>query len=129
MKDVFPAHSTFTGRRHDTLTVACFLAALIINAGVSYAITIWQTRETVSFDMKRTVDAFFDSASHKNLSEEQSKALSQRFNTALEGSLRAFQREHHVLIMVSPAVVQGAPDITRDIQRDIARRMREGGRE
>ncbi|WP_189960637.1 TrbI F-type domain-containing protein, partial [Escherichia coli] len=28
------------------------------------------------------------------------------------------------VILVSPAVVQGAPDITREIQQDIARRMR-----
>ncbi|EKB5322755.1 TrbI F-type domain-containing protein, partial [Salmonella enterica] len=28
------------------------------------------------------------------------------------------------LILVAPAVVQGAPDITRDIQQDIATRMR-----
>ncbi|EFV3226188.1 TrbI F-type domain-containing protein, partial [Salmonella enterica subsp. enterica serovar 4,[5],12:i:-] len=39
-------------------------------------------------------------------------------------SLQAWQREHHAVILVSPAVVQGAPDITREIQQDIARRMR-----
>jgi hypothetical protein len=27
-------------------------------------------------------------------------------------------------ILVSPAVVQGAPDVTRNIQHDIARRMK-----
>ncbi|WP_263629338.1 TrbI F-type domain-containing protein [Klebsiella pneumoniae] len=32
--------------------------------------------------------------------------------------------KHHAVILVSPAVVQGAPDITREIQQDIARRMR-----
>ncbi|WP_270488821.1 TrbI F-type domain-containing protein [Klebsiella pneumoniae] len=31
---------------------------------------------------------------------------------------------HHVVILVSPAVVQGAPDVTRNIQHDIARRMK-----
>lgn len=66
----------------------------------------------------------FDSASQKQLSEAQSKALSARFNTALEASLQAWQQKHHAVILVSPAVVQGAPDITQEIQQDIARRMR-----
>ncbi|HBB6102596.1 TPA: type-F conjugative transfer system protein TrbI [Escherichia coli] len=70
------------------------------------------------------MDAFFDRASQKQLSEAQSKALSARFNTALEASLQAWQQKHHAVILVSPAVVQGAPDITREIQQDIARRMR-----
>ncbi|HCT0716660.1 TPA: TrbI F-type domain-containing protein, partial [Escherichia coli] len=47
-----------------------------------------------------------------------------RFNTALEASLQVWQQKHHAVILVSPAVVQGAPDITREIQQDIARRMR-----
>ncbi|MGP8846828.1 TrbI F-type domain-containing protein, partial [Enterobacter hormaechei] len=34
---------------------------------------------------------------------------------------------HRALILVAPAVVQGAPDITREIQTDVARRMKEGG--
>ncbi|WP_170988409.1 TrbI F-type domain-containing protein, partial [Escherichia coli] len=45
-------------------------------------------------------------------------------NTALEASLQAWQQKHHAVILVSPAGVQGAPDIPREIQPDIARRMR-----
>ncbi|EOJ3523200.1 TraC family protein [Escherichia coli] len=47
-----------------------------------------------------------------------------RFNAALEASLQTWQQKHHAVILVSPAVVQGTPDITREIQQDIARRMR-----
>ena len=75
-------------------------------------------------DCRLQHETFFDSASQKQLSEAQSKALSARFNTALEASLQAWQQKHHAVILVSPAVVQGAPDITREIQQDIARRMR-----
>ena len=46
----------------------------------------------------------------------------------LEYTLADYQLQHHVLILVAPAVVQGAPDVTRTIQTDIARRMK-GGRE
>lgn len=64
------------------------------------------------------------SVSQKQLTEAQSKALSDRFNDALEKSLAEYQQQHHVVILVSPAVVQGAPDVTRNIQHDIARRMK-----
>ncbi len=100
-------------RSHWWWTVPGCLAMVLLNAPV-----------TAAFNMKQTVDAFFDSASQKQLSEAQSKALSARFNTALEASLQAWQQKHHAVILVSPAVVQGAPDITREIQQDIARRMR-----
>jgi conjugal transfer pilin signal peptidase TrbI len=87
----------------------------------------YTTPRVVAFDMKKTLDSFMDSVSQKQLSEAQSKALSERFNSALEQSLADYQQQHHVLILVSPAVVQGAPDVTRTIQTDIARRMK-GGR-
>ena len=111
--------------RHNYLILAIFvIGLLIVNALVSYTITRMTPPRVVAFDMKQTVDAFFDRASQKKLSEEQTKTLSSRFTAALESSLQAYQQKNHVLILVSPAVVQGAPDITRDIQRDIARRMR-----
>ena len=81
----------------------------------------------VAFNMKSTVDAFFDSAGRRSLDEAQTKALSDRFNASLEASLRDWQVRHRALILVAPAVVQGAPDITREIQTDVARRMKEGG--
>lgn len=83
---------------------------LAINTVVSYGIVRLNAPVTVAFNMKQTVDAFFDSASQKQLSEAQSKTLSARFNTALEASLQAWQQKHHAVILVSPAVVQGAPD-------------------
>lgn len=85
-----------------------------------------QTERTGDCRLQHETDrgCVFDSASQKQLSEAQSKALSARFNTALEASLQAWQQKHHAVILVSPAVVQGAPDITREIQQDIARRMR-----
>lgn len=112
-------------RQRMLLIAAGVVGLLLANGLISYGITRVTAPRAVAFDMKRTVDAFFGSASQKKLSEEQTKALSNRFNTALEGSLLTYQQRHHVLILVSPAIVQGAPDVTRDIQQDIARRMRE----
>ncbi|WP_253030870.1 type-F conjugative transfer system protein TrbI [Escherichia coli] len=119
-----PADVMAKRRSHWWWTVPGCLAMVLLNAAISYGIVRLNAPVTVAFNMKQTVDAFFDSASQKKLSEEQAKALSGRFNTALESSLQAWQQEHHAIILVSPAVVQGAPDITRQIQQDIARRMR-----
>ncbi|MDN0895537.1 type-F conjugative transfer system protein TrbI, partial [Escherichia coli] len=107
-----PADVTAERRSHWWWTVPGCLAMVLLNAAVSYGIVRLNAPVTVAFNMKQTVDAFFDSVSQKQLSEAQSKALSARFNTALEASLQAWQQKHHAVILVSPAVVQGAPDIT-----------------
>ncbi|EEI1116398.1 TPA: type-F conjugative transfer system protein TrbI, partial [Salmonella enterica subsp. enterica serovar Typhimurium] len=65
------------------------LGMVVLNAAISYGIVRLNTPVTVAFNMKQTVDAFFDSAGQKKLTEAQSKALSGRFNAALEASLQA----------------------------------------
>lgn len=87
-----PADVTAERRSHWWWTVPGCLAMVLLNAAVSYGIVRLNAPVTVAFNMKQTVDAFFDSASQKQLSEAQSKALSARFNTALEASLQAWQQ-------------------------------------
>lgn len=103
--------------------IALVIAMLAISAGVTRLMLAQQSPRVVAFDMKKTLDSFMESVSQKQFSEAQSKALSDRFNDALEQSLMAYQQQHHVLILVSPAVVQGAPDVTLSIQKEIAQRM------
>lgn len=104
--------------------IAVAASLMICSAGISYITCRLTTPVVAAFDMKATIDAFFDSASKKSLDEAQAKKLSDRFNSALEDSLSAWQERHRALILVSPAVIQGAPDITREIQRDVAQRMK-----
>ena len=110
--------------RRIPVIVALVLFALATSAFLSRVVLEYSTPRVVAFDMKKTLDSFMDSVSQKQLTEAQSKALSDRFNDALEKSLAEYQQQHHVVILVSPAVVQGAPDVTRNIQHDIARRMK-----
>ena len=110
--------------RRIPVIVALVLFALATSAFLSRVGLEYSTPRVVAFDMKKTLDSFMDSVSQKQLTEAQSKALSDRFNDALEKSLAEYQQQHHVVILVSPAVVQGAPDVTRNIQHDIARRMK-----
>lgn len=110
--------------RRGLVIAAVVCAALATSVFVSRLVLEYTTPRVVAFDMKKTLDSFMDSVSQKPLTEAQSKALSDRFNQALEQSLADYQKQHHVVILVSPAVVQGAPDVTRKIQTDIARRMK-----
>lgn len=114
---------------HSRMLLRCLVitgliaAVLAASAGITRVMLAQQAPRVVAFDMKKTLDSFMDSVSQKSLSEAQSKALSDRFNDALEKSLMTYQQQNHVLILVAPAVVQGAPDVTLSIQKDIARRM------
>ena len=114
--------------RRVLIITALVVFTLACNVMLTRVMLTYTTPRVVAFDMKKTLDSFMDSVSQKPLTEAQSKALSDRFNDALEKSLADFQQQHHVLILVSPAVVQGASDVTRTIQHDIARRMK-GDRE
>ena len=119
-----PVSTTSLTFRRIPVIVALVLFALATSAFLSRVVLDYSTPRVVAFDMKKTLDSFMDSVSQKQLTEAQSKALSDRFNDALEKSLAEYQQQHHVVILVSPAVVQGAPDVTRNIQHDIDRRMK-----
>ena len=119
-----PVSTTSHPFRRIPVIVALVLFALATSAFLSRVVLEYSTPRVVAFDMKKTLESFMDSVSQKQLTEAQSKALSDRFNDALEKSLAEYQQQHHVVILVSPAVVQGAPDVTRNIQHDIARRMK-----
>ena len=110
--------------RRVLVTTALVVFTLACNVMLTRVMLAYTTPRVVAFDMKKTLDNFMDSVSQKPLTEAQSKVLSDRFNEALEKSLADYQQQHHVLILVSPAVVQGASDVTRTIQHDIARRMK-----
>ena len=60
------------------------VAILAANAVVTRIMIAHSTPRVVAFDMKKTLDNFMDSVSRKQLTESQSKALSDRFNDALE---------------------------------------------
>ena len=117
-----------SGRHNRCLKpVACVVAGMVmLNAGISLLLTEWRQPVTVSFDMAGTVNSFMAQAATQSLDEAQIKRLTTRFNTALSESLSAYQREHRAVIVVAPAVVGGAEDITAQIQQAVADRMAEG---
>lgn len=120
LNNVAPARCRLRHRGH-LLLLAVALTA--VNAGFSALMVEWRTPAIVTFDMKGTVDRFMDQSSRKNLDEATSRALTERFTSNLNRSIEDWQASHHALILVTPAVVSGASDITVDIQRSVAQRM------
>lgn len=100
---------------------------LCINAAVTSLLISWRTPTVVSFDMKKTLDQFTEQAGAQSLDELQTKALTERFMTSLNAELQDWQVRHDALILVTPAVVSGAGDITDEIQTGVAHRMAAGG--
>lgn len=101
------------------------LVTTLLNAGVTYLFVTWKTPVVVAFDMKGTVDQFTAQVTEQTLDEAGLKALTGRFMASLSGTLEDWQRRNNALILVSPAVVGGAEDITPAIQREVADTMRE----
>lgn len=121
----FPAKCS--RRRRYLKSVAGVVAGMmVLNAGISLLLTEWRQPKTVSFDMAGTVNSFMSQAAAQSLDEARIKVLTARFNRALSDSLTAYQRDHRAVIIVAPAVVGGAEDITADIQQSVAARMAEG---
>ncbi|HFZ6126632.1 TPA: type-F conjugative transfer system protein TrbI [Escherichia coli] len=113
-------------RRYLKSVAGVVTSMMVLNAAVSLLLTEWRQPKTVSFDMAGTVNSFMSQAAAQALDEAQIKALTARFNRALSDSLTAYQRDHRAVIIVAPAVVGGAEDITAEIQQSVAARMAEG---
>lgn len=104
-----------------TATILC------INAAVTLLLISWRMPTVVSFDMKKTLDQFTEQAGAQSLDEPQTAALTERFMTNLNAELQEWQLRHEAVILVTPAVVSGADDITDELQTGVAHRMAAGG--
>ena len=72
----------------------------------------------VHMDMKATLTAFEQDIQQRALNSTQQKAHIASFTAALDTVLRTYSLDNNVVIVVSPAVISGAPDITRTIQQE-----------
>ncbi|EOZ9391145.1 type-F conjugative transfer system protein TrbI [Enterobacter cancerogenus] len=110
-------------RRIATSVAAVSGILLLLNLWLMVSIFCSQQQEVVTFDMQGTVNSFMAQLSHQHPGEERVKNTKSRFSAALNGALTDWQRHHDVIILVAPAVVAGAADITPEIQADVAKRM------
>lgn len=96
---------------------------MVLSAGISALVARTLQPAYVVFDMKGTLDTFRQQTAQTPLTKEAIATLTARFGTALNTSLTGWQAVHGGVILVKGAVVSGAPDITLEIQADIARQM------
>lgn len=90
------------------------------------ALTCWlMTPRVVQFDMKGTVDLFNQQAAQQQADSASLQQLSAKFGQSMAAALTQYQQANHAVILVSPAVIGGAQDITVQIRSDISKRMQE----
>ncbi|CZY52605.1 type-F conjugative transfer system protein TrbI [Enterobacter hormaechei] len=110
-----------------SMKLAIFLlVSQMVMTGITWIYMKTTEPEIVVFDMKGTVDLFMQQSAQLQLDENRAKAMTQQFNTALNGSLDAWQSSHNAIILVKPAVMSPQRDITNEIRADIARRIQGG---
>lgn len=103
-------------------------ASFLINLATTCALVSWKDKEIVSFNMKETVDTFSRQVIAQKLTNEEVKRLTEKFNAALSKSVADYAGRHNVVVLVRPAVVEGAKDVTADLQNEIAIQMQGQGR-
>lgn len=88
---------------------------------------LWQRikpQGIVEFDVKGTVALFSSElANAQNLSSTQSAALIAEFPQAMNAGIQEYAHDHHVIVVVSPAIAGGADDATAPIQQLIQSNM------
>lgn len=84
-------------------------------------IALWMTRKPsiVEYDINETVASFHQSIGQSELSEEQREKEITRFTQTLDEVVHQYAIENHVAVLVSPAVVSGAVNVTQEIQQSL----------
>lgn len=101
-----------------------FIWSLLLSLTLAVVIVkLYQTPVIVSFDLQRSVKQFSLNLSNKKLSESDTNRLTKIFSERLISITEAYAVNHHVVIVVSPAVVSGAKDVTEDLQENIYRAL------
>lgn len=92
-------------------------------------ITLWmlyqrpQLQITV-FDKRQTVRLFIAQAAKEALTKEKMRALSKRFQNAMNSSLEEYATKHHLVILNQTDVFGATKNVTSDIQAMIAQKVR-----
>lgn len=100
------------------------VVSAVLFCALCSALTFWlMAPRVVQFDMKGTVDLFNQQAAQQQTENATLQQLSTRFGQAMAAALTQYQQVNHAVILVSPAVIGGAQDITPQIRSEISKRM------
>ena len=104
--------------------------ALVMTAVISISVAVsttlalqyWllpQPRPVVQFDVDKTADAFSRQLAQSQLPHQQQMQLSRQFADALVAQTKSYAAEHDVIVVTAPAVLAGAPDVSRAIAQRV----------
>lgn len=91
------------------------LCACLLSIGATFA-AHHAKKEIVEFDINDTIATFQQNLTESQLSDEKRDSEIQRFTQTLEEVVKQYAAEHNVIVLVSPAIVSGAENVTQDIQ-------------
>ena len=91
----------------------------LVTVGITVFFTQVFSPKIVEFNLEKTVGKFQSDIAHKDLSEAQSSKTVARFTTALDTALIEYAKDNNVIILVSPAIISGAADVTQPIQKKV----------
>ncbi|WP_394230780.1 TrbI F-type domain-containing protein [Shewanella colwelliana] len=95
------------------------LIALLISISVTLCTHMIFNQDIVEFDINDTITTFEHNIAQSQLSDEKRLSEIKRFTQTLEDTVAQYAQDNNVIVLVSPAIVSGAKDVTKDIQRQL----------
>lgn len=105
-------------------TPMVILIALFVSISVTLCTQMMFNQDIVEFDINDTVTTFEHSIAQKQMSDEKRLSEIKRFTQTLDDTVAQYAHDHNVLVLVSPAIVSGAVDVTQDIQQQLVETLK-----
>lgn len=109
------------------IIAAGIISVVTLSALTSISVNLVMKPKIVSLDIKETTSDFVQQTAvlGSRISKDQLKAMTGKFNLSLQKTIGKYKDNGYVVI-VSPAIITGVPDITADVQKEISKDMKGG---
>jgi len=115
-------------KQHRSKLAVLFALLVIVTVFALLLISIKPNSHIVYFDLKSTHQSFSEQLSKRtDIAEVQKNRLAQHFGQSIEAVTQDYAQKNHAIVLVKPAVIAGAKDITRELQQAILQRMQQDG--
>ncbi|MEC6816851.1 TrbI F-type domain-containing protein [Photobacterium toruni] len=75
------------------------------------------------FDLKGTVQAYSKDLAERGLDDSTLTLKTRQFSVMLDAVLTSYSHQNNVTLLVEPAVIKGAPNVTRPLQKEISQAL------
>lgn len=96
----------------------CLILTSIICSVLVSTTLLWffMPQKVVQFNLKSMLDLFSQQSAESHYTPQQQAQRAQAFAAALSQATKQYAKQNNVIVLVSPAVVSGAYDATKDIK-------------